>query len=1198
MKRLMIAGVITLLLSGVSVQAESTISWGFDTVGDAEGWYPVPDSLNSLTNGIEVVDGFDSVVLTSPDVTGNDAGIYIITNLTLAAGEFWDTIEIRSRTLDGNAGSPVPYNNYGTVMVLNGAVIGPIGDPSSGWTNTVEPGEWLVTSYNVSGLVGTNDITDLRLDVPFGTEAGNFEYDYIKIHTTTTEPPRVQGLFFDFDTLGDTENWTGHLKEGLTVAKAVSGGDVVLTCADIIGDDSSINWEGAFSAGTQYWEDVEIRVRLLDGNSGNPIPWIGGDLMHNYSSVTGWKTIPSVGGAGWDSKVEDEGEWITASYDLSTYGQGSIYIIRFDFTWNDTENFEVDYIHFNLRETPAIPNTSVLVHEWEFNTFGDVEGFTDNGDIVNLTVDHAISGSEVVLTSENIVGEGDSQLFWNGSITPLGVWETMELRMRQLSDNPGALGVIALDPCDTNQLVVIANATGLHYYGMLVSKVLSSTQESNGWTTVVLDLSDIGTDPLSSIRLDTVGDTNRNFEVDYIRVNSGGTPYLTWTSSYGLSGSNALEVSDPDGDAYTNLYEYAFGGNPTNSLDFGYISSELVEDGGTNYLEYVYARRHGFNQGVNYSIQLTDDLTGSWTNSGETVEVGSFEYNNAYEIVTNRTVVARDINTYIRVSAKSSNYMVYSGITEVTAFDGWAVSYGLYGENSEPTADPDVDGLSNQEEFKLGTNPTNDDSDGDLLSDFEEVNNIVAWGDNSYGQTLVSSNAVNVVKIAASEAHSLALLADGMVVAWGDNSNQQCDVPSSITNALSIAAGGSHSLAVLSNGTVVAWGNDSHQQSTVPGFATNIVNVSAGIEHSTALQGTGRVVVWGNNYYGVRDVPPSVTNAIQIAAGGYHNLALLADGTVKAWGDNANGACNVPGQVTNAVAVAAGGYHSMAILSDGRLVAWGKDDYGQSTIPAAVSNAVAVAAGGYHNLAMLADGSIETWGNSSYDLDLIPSRVQYPIAISAGRFFSLALLNPTDPLDPDTDGDGLNDGDEVNTFSTDPLNEDSDDDGLSDGQEVSAGLDPLVSNVGLDTDSDGLLDIDEVNTYSTDPLNPDSDNDGLEDGEELVTYGTDPLDEDTDDDTFGDGEEVMHGGLPLVSDFWHVDKIRNNGSVYDLYPSNSVLDLAIGQAGFEVIGGEAWLSLQLEESTDLIIWTNAGDEAIWSIPVDQSNAFYRVRSGH
>ena len=56
-----------------------------------------------------------------------------------------------------------------------------------------------------------------------------------------------------------------------------------------------------------------------------------------------------------------------------------------------------------------------------------------------------------------------------------------------------------------------------------------------------------------------------------------------------------------------------------------------------------------------------------------------------------------------------------------------------------------------------------------------------------------------------------------------------------------------------------------------------------------------------------------------------------------------------------------------------------------------------------------------------------------------------ALLG-TDPLKYDTDGDGLNDGDEVNIYHTDPLSADTDGDGTSDGLEVLAGTDPNDAN--------------------------------------------------------------------------------------------------------------------------------------------------------
>jgi hypothetical protein len=44
------------------------------------------------------------------------------------------------------------------------------------------------------------------------------------------------------------------------------------------------------------------------------------------------------------------------------------------------------------------------------------------------------------------------------------------------------------------------------------------------------------------------------------------------------------------------------------------------------------------------------------------------------------------------------------------------------------------------------------------------------------------------------------------------------------------------------------------------------------------------------------------------------------------------------------------------------------------------------------------------------------------------------ITNGTDPLNADTDGDGVNDGQEA-TDGTDPLNSDTDGDGVTDGQE-------------------------------------------------------------------------------------------------------------------------------------------------------------------
>jgi hypothetical protein len=87
---------------------------------------------------------------------------------------------------------------------------------------------------------------------------------------------------------------------------------------------------------------------------------------------------------------------------------------------------------------------------------------------------------------------------------------------------------------------------------------------------------------------------------------------------------------------------------------------------------------------------------------------------------------------------------------------------------------------------------------------------------------------------------------------------------------------------------------------------------------------------------------------------------------------------------------------------------------------------------------------------------------------------------------------------------------DADGDLVADDQEMALGLDPLDA----DTDHDGLddgIEIWDSHGWDTDPLNPDTDRDSLGDGEEVFGrwwgYVTDPTRWDTDGDGFGDATE-------------------------------------------------------------------------------------------
>ena len=82
---------------------------------------------------------------------------------------------------------------------------------------------------------------------------------------------------------------------------------------------------------------------------------------------------------------------------------------------------------------------------------------------------------------------------------------------------------------------------------------------------------------------------------------------------------------------------------------------------------------------------------------------------------------------------------------------------------------------------------------------------------------------------------------------------------------------------------------------------------------------------------------------------------------------------------------------------------------------------------------------------------------------------------------------------------------DSDGDGLTDSDEAKYGTDPFDP----DSDHDGLMDGEEVHTYHTDPLNADTDYDGLKDGAEVKQYKTNPTLRDTDNGGVADGHEVI-----------------------------------------------------------------------------------------
>ena len=177
--------------------------------------------------------------------------------------------------------------------------------------------------------------------------------------------------------------------------------------------------------------------------------------------------------------------------------------------------------------------------------------------------------------------------------------------------------------------------------------------------------------------------------------------------------------------------------------------------------------------------------------------------------------------------------------------------------------------------------------------------------------------------------------------------------------------------------------------------------------------------------------------------------------------------------------IAAGELHALATDVDGRLWAWGWNSYEQlgltvvqyETTPQLVVQLPATlgsAGGQMATIALRGDGSV--WAMGAPIVNSLPST--YTLGIQVAGF----TTGDQAALTGDQDGDGLSTWSEF-THGTDPLNPDSNGNGVGDLAEIN------LPGAGLnsDEDGDGLASTAEA-LRGTDPFITDTDGDGVSDG--------------------------------------------------------------------------------------------------------------------
>jgi len=201
---------------------------------------------------------------------------------------------------------------------------------------------------------------------------------------------------------------------------------------------------------------------------------------------------------------------------------------------------------------------------------------------------------------------------------------------------------------------------------------------------------------------------------------------------------------------------------------------------------------------------------------------------------------------------------------------------------------------------------------------------------------------------------------------------------------------------------------------------------------------------------------------------------------------------------------------------------------------------------------------------------------------------------PLNPLNPDSDGDGLPDGEEI-TLGTDPFCADTDGDTLGDADEIAHSTDPTYP----DSDRDGLTDAEDA-----DPLNPDRDSDGLLDGEEALITLTDPQLSDSDGDSIPDrtlllsrpGIETVGRYVSRMGTSWsnlNNSVVLENLRARGLEGSYVTYDLTVSENdGYRLAVQLSWLSEPADRLDDLRVDLYVDDQFIDSMTVVQRDGEY------
>ena len=592
---------------------------------------------NAVTNGFSVTNLGDGSLMTGGgDSVAGSAAIQLLNqdtgnSLLPAASHVRTTIDLSSYTVDTLAG----YDYF---------VIG--------FTRNSGAGDNKFALYNVAVSVTAEPNTSL-----------------VGQTFTVTDPVRLSALTLQASqdaTIGSSDSaelylWVGRYESGAPVSdlfrtrvyEAIDMRDVALTA----GHYYTIDFEDSVLLSGEYAFQLKWKESAIDNDSSwaranGAGEYAGGELLPLITSAASSPDLPFTQGesVGADlvfalhGSVDHFGGW-AAEYALDRIP---------DTLFLDALGSSVtkDSLSYNKGGSSAWTLTSAGLSN--VSASNDTVGEGVVAQCIDLTGLEASAAAELTLSFDYTTADASEQLFvhlWgcvdlnpnqNSGIMNLGAsngnaWMSVAAENMAVYNLGKPNGVFTGTPgLAADTAVILTGSTGAQSY--------SGTFDLSTFTTAPDAVSDYDYLVLGFAR-EIGGTTNPAVSITNIRLSINGGVTLHEFPAAAVEPASAS--SDPDGDGYVNLFEYALGGNPNQPNDVGVLPEmESAVDG----IDFVYNRRRDpATHGIRYTIETTPSLQPSSWASSDLVETDIAIIDAEFELVTNRVTTTGKTNEFIRL---------------------------------------------------------------------------------------------------------------------------------------------------------------------------------------------------------------------------------------------------------------------------------------------------------------------------------------------------------------------------------------------------------------------------------------------------------------------------------------------------------------------------------------------------------------------